>query len=160
VPYGFQGMRSDGLVSLNFADNRVYNPALMRWLQTDPIGLNAGNNDYEFVGDRPTGALDPSGLQAQKYEYAGPEVADWFFEEIRLFRKHAHDRTEKTLTIGGAMKIADGRVSLDQRLFWLKDIGNRLTDYKARFDKDPAEKDAKRWPFLSGEKLRLAGNYD
>jgi RHS repeat-associated protein len=62
-PYGFQGMRTDWLTSLNFATYRVYDPALQRWLQTDPIGLIAGNNDYEFVNDTPTNETDPSGLQ-------------------------------------------------------------------------------------------------
>jgi RHS repeat-associated protein len=55
-------MRTDLLVGVQFADNRVYSPTLMRWLQTDPIGLNAGNNDYEFVGNGPISSLDPSGL--------------------------------------------------------------------------------------------------
>lgn len=62
APYGFQGMRTDWLTSEDFADNRVYNPALQRWLQTDPIGLIAGNNDYEFVNDSPTNGIDPTGL--------------------------------------------------------------------------------------------------
>jgi RHS repeat-associated protein len=61
TPYGFQGMRYDWTVSVNFADNRVYSPALMRWLQTDPVGLNAGNNDYAMEGNGPTDAVDPSG---------------------------------------------------------------------------------------------------
>jgi RHS repeat-associated protein len=64
IPYGFQGMREDWTVNVNIADNRVYSPALMRWLQTDPIGLIGGNNDYEFAGNGPTGAVDPSGLAA------------------------------------------------------------------------------------------------
>jgi RHS repeat-associated protein len=76
VPYGFQGMRSDGLVSLNFADNRVYDPALQRWLQTDPIGLNAGNNDYEFGGNGPTDSVDPSGLEEDKGFFWGA-FATW-----------------------------------------------------------------------------------
>jgi RHS repeat-associated protein len=62
VPYSFQGMRTDSLVSVEFADNRVYSPTLMRWLQTDPIGLIAGNNYYQFVGNGPTEGVDPSGL--------------------------------------------------------------------------------------------------
>jgi RHS repeat-associated protein len=70
VPYGFQGMRTDLLVSVYFADNRVYSPTLMRWLQTDPIGLNDGNNDYAFEGNGPIDALDPSGLDKWSWEKA------------------------------------------------------------------------------------------
>ncbi len=62
VPYGFQGLRADATVGLDFADNRVDDRTLMRWLQTDPLGLNAGTNDYEFVGDGPMDRVDPSGL--------------------------------------------------------------------------------------------------
>jgi RHS repeat-associated protein len=63
VPYGFQDMRYDWAVSVNIADNRVYSPTLMRWLQTDPIGLIAGNNDYAFVGNGPADTVDPTGLE-------------------------------------------------------------------------------------------------
>jgi RHS repeat-associated protein len=66
VPYGFQGMRYDWTVGVNFADNRVYSPTLMRWLQTDPIGLNAGTNDYAFVGNNPVNEADPTGLTPTK----------------------------------------------------------------------------------------------
>jgi RHS repeat-associated protein len=66
VPYGFQGMRTDLLMGVQFADNRVYSPMLMRWLQTDPIGLKAGNNDYEFVSNEPTDAVDPIGDLAER----------------------------------------------------------------------------------------------
>jgi hypothetical protein len=46
----------------------------MRWLQADPIGLNAGPNDYEMVGNGPIGAVDPSGL----FKFLGQElVAPW-----------------------------------------------------------------------------------
>jgi RHS repeat-associated protein len=62
VPYGFQGMRYDWTVGVNFADNRVYCPTLMRWLQSDPLGLGPDNNDYRMEGNGPTDGLDPSGL--------------------------------------------------------------------------------------------------
>jgi RHS repeat-associated protein len=73
-------MRTDLLVGVQFADNRVYSPTLMRWLQTDPIGLNAGNNAYEIVGNSPTDAVDPTGLDRQRsdawYHWAAP-LAPW-----------------------------------------------------------------------------------
>ncbi|HEY7154842.1 MAG TPA: RHS repeat-associated core domain-containing protein, partial [Gemmataceae bacterium] len=77
VPYGFQDMRYDWTVSVNIADNRVYSPTLMRWLQTDPIGLNAGNNDYAFVGDTPTDAVDPSGLTGVDWLTKGQYFWHW-----------------------------------------------------------------------------------
>jgi RHS repeat-associated protein len=68
MSYGFQGMRTDLFVNVDFADNRVYSPTLMNWLQTDPIGLNAGNNDHQFEGNGPTSAVDPSGLASIRRE--------------------------------------------------------------------------------------------
>jgi len=40
----------------------------MFWQQTDPIGLNAGNNDYQFVGNSPTEATDSSGLAPNAFD--------------------------------------------------------------------------------------------
>jgi RHS repeat-associated protein len=67
VPYGFQGMRTDWLTGLNFAGERADKPSLMTWLQTDPIGLIAGNNDHAFEGNGPINAVDPSGLEKQGF---------------------------------------------------------------------------------------------
>jgi RHS repeat-associated protein len=67
VPYGFQDMRYDWIVSMNSANERVYDPTLMRWLQTDPLGLNEGNNDYVFLDDAPITAVDPTGLQPRPF---------------------------------------------------------------------------------------------
>lgn len=41
---------------------RQYAPALARWLSEDPIGLVAGPNRYQYVGDNPANTLDPLGL--------------------------------------------------------------------------------------------------
>ncbi len=41
----------------------TYTPNLGRWLQVDPIGLDAGDmNLYRMEGDNPMNATDPSGL--------------------------------------------------------------------------------------------------
>ena len=44
--YFFQGKRYDGVVGLYDSRGRVYLPTLMRWLQTDPLGLRPDNNYY------------------------------------------------------------------------------------------------------------------
>lgn len=41
---------------------RAYDPVMGRFLQTDPIGYEAGPNVYAYVGGDPVNATDPSGL--------------------------------------------------------------------------------------------------
>jgi len=44
--------------------NRVYRPSLGRWLSNDPLGFEAGDqNWYRAIGNNPGNGLDPSGLQ-------------------------------------------------------------------------------------------------
>jgi len=45
------------------ASHRGYSPTLGRFIERDPIGFEAGDgNWYRFVGNGPTGKMDPSGL--------------------------------------------------------------------------------------------------
>ncbi len=42
----------------------MYDPSTGRWLIEDPIGFDAGDTDlYRYVGNNPTNAVDPTGLQ-------------------------------------------------------------------------------------------------
>lgn len=43
-----------------------YDPTIGRWMQEDPIDFEGGDlNLYRYVGNGPTNATDPSGLQIQ-----------------------------------------------------------------------------------------------
>ena len=67
--YGYTGTAWDALVGLQRNGNgaRWYDPAAGRWLQPDPLGFDAGDiNLYRYVGNQPTGAADPSGLDTLK----------------------------------------------------------------------------------------------
>jgi RHS repeat-associated protein len=55
--------------------NRTYSPSLGRWLTNDPIGFDAGDNNwYRYEGNDPRSRVDPSGLLFegpwQGYPYA------------------------------------------------------------------------------------------
>src|SRR5262249_19508760 len=60
-PYLFQGMWFQVQTGTYDGRMRVYLPELGKWLQVDPIGYAAGNNDSAFVNDGPVGATDPTG---------------------------------------------------------------------------------------------------
>jgi RHS repeat-associated protein len=48
--------------------NRVYSPSLGRWLSNDPLGFEAGDqNWYRSIGNNPGNGLDPEGLEEFNY---------------------------------------------------------------------------------------------
>jgi hypothetical protein len=49
---------------LAYVRHRDYSASLGRFIELDPIGFDAGDNNwYRFVANRPTGKVDPSGLE-------------------------------------------------------------------------------------------------
>jgi uncharacterized protein RhaS with RHS repeats len=56
----------------------MYDPTTGRWLMEDPIDFDAGDaNLFRYVGNNPTNATDPSGLD-DDLDYAKSEVRDPF----------------------------------------------------------------------------------
>ncbi|WP_459204316.1 RHS repeat-associated core domain-containing protein (plasmid) [Ralstonia pseudosolanacearum] len=61
----FPGQVYDAETGKHYNVNRDYDPASGRYVQSDPIGLDAGQwSAYAYVGGNPTGNVDPAGLQA------------------------------------------------------------------------------------------------
>jgi pimeloyl-ACP methyl ester carboxylesterase len=55
----------------------MYDPILGRWLEQDPIGLDAGDvNLYRFVGNNPIDEVDPSGLFGILFDGSGYQAND------------------------------------------------------------------------------------
>lgn len=61
----FPGQYYDAETGLHHNNARDYNPVTGRYIQSDPIGLTAGNNTYTYVGNNPILFFDLIGLESQ-----------------------------------------------------------------------------------------------
>src|SRR5438477_535456 len=58
-------IRIDPDTGLQYANARWYDGHTNRWMSPDPMGFAAGDSNlYRYVNNRPTVAVDPSGMQA------------------------------------------------------------------------------------------------
>ncbi len=61
--FAFTGRWFDKATGLQNNLNRWYDPQIGRWLSEDPISFAGGDaNLYRYVGNQPTGYIDPNGL--------------------------------------------------------------------------------------------------
>jgi RHS repeat-associated protein len=64
--------KNESLLHYNYY--RTYNPDTGRYMQSDPIGLAAGANTYNYVGGNPLSGVDPLGLDTINFG-----LKDWWF---------------------------------------------------------------------------------
>jgi RHS repeat-associated protein len=60
----FPGQFYDGHTQLMYNHFREYDPSIGRYVESDPTGLEGGQNTYLYVRARPLSAVDPDGLVA------------------------------------------------------------------------------------------------
>jgi len=68
----FAGQYYDAESGFHYNIHRTYNPEIGRYMQSDPMGLSAGSNTYNYVGRNPFDAVDPLGLF---WQYVIPTAA-------------------------------------------------------------------------------------
>jgi RHS repeat-associated protein len=79
----FPGQYFDQETNLHYNYFRDYDPAIGRYVQSDPIGLRGGLNTFNYVGSQPLRFVDPLGLKARVCcrRIPGLPAAHCFIEE-------------------------------------------------------------------------------
>jgi RHS repeat-associated protein len=80
----FTGREYDKETGLYYYRARYYNPQIGRFLQTDPVGYQAGMNLYAYCGNNSLNWADPYGLEKVqvrglnlKYDSSGNIILEW-----------------------------------------------------------------------------------
>jgi RHS repeat-associated protein len=99
LAYQFAGYRYDSETGLYYVHARYYNPTLGRFLQTDPIGFQGGNNLYAYVGNDPINLFDPTGLSVEE---TGND-SDGNSSDSESLGRTGSGSGSKTLNLGGVI---------------------------------------------------------
>lgn len=103
----FSGQYFDNESLLHYNYYRTYNPETGRYMQSDPIGLAAGANTYNYIGGNPLSGVDPLGL------YSGQDLLNDATNFVAGFGDSA--------SYGGTKAIRDfweiGSVNYDSNIY-------------------------------------------
>jgi RHS repeat-associated protein len=133
-PLRFTGREDDGTGLYNYR-GRYYSPGLQRFISQDPLGHVAGDtNLYRYVGNQPTGLLDPHGTKPMRNpnpqeDEGEPWPPQWLkdrWNRGRQFNEDNYDRYEAREVILENGKVLDsynpGRDIVSRKYSQLSDV--------------------------------------
>ncbi|MEJ0058452.1 MAG: RHS repeat-associated core domain-containing protein [Terricaulis sp.] len=105
--------------------SRVYDPALGRFLQTDPVGYRASPNLYGYVDNNPINSRDPSGLYKCVLDKDACRIIDYDRRQLLADSRLVRDQTRS------AARALDShqRLTADQQA--------TVDAFKKHFGRDP-----------------------
>ena len=142
MPLAFPGQYRDKETGLSYNFFRDYDPQTGRYVQSDPIGPEAGINTYLYVRANPLSAIDPEGL-------CTVEVRFWQYGWVSHSFIVVTDPTDPshpqyysgfpTSGLGKTIDTASGTYAPDTRNWTTKDLARKfyLNDDKPCIRRSP-----------------------